>query len=130
MKRIAILFAFVLCALPAMAAEDFSGKWSGSFTGLDPSGQQMTEQIFMNLVHKGATLSGTAGPSAEQQWKIQNGKVDGVKVSFEVQGGGDTQGGPLLKFAMSYAEGHLKGDVNAEMGEKKLTAKIDTTRVK
>lgn len=130
MKRIALLFVFVLCALPAIAAEDFSGQWSGSFSGVDPSGQQMTEQIFLNLVHKGADLTGTAGPNAERQWKILNGKVDGNKVSFDVQGGGDTQGGPLLKFAMSYADGHLKGDVNAEKGEMKLTAKIDITRVK
>ena len=130
MKRIAVLFVFLVCALPAIAAEDFSGQWSGSFTGVGPNGQQSTEQILMNLVQKGTDLTGTAGPNAEQQWKIQNGKVDGNKVSFEVQGGGDTQGGPLFKFAMSYADGHLKGDLNAEKGEMKLTAKIDTTRVK
>lgn len=130
MKRIAVLFVFLVCALPAIAAEDFSGKWSGSFTGVDESGQQMTQQIFMTLVHKGADLTGTAGPTEERQLKIENGKVDGNKLSFEVQGGGDTQGGPRLKFTMSYADGHLKGDVNAEKGELKLTAKIDTTRVK
>jgi hypothetical protein len=130
MKKIALLFVFILCALPAVAAEDLSGKWSGSFVGLDPNGQQMTEQIVMNLVHKGAELTGTAGPNDQQQWKILNGKVDGNKISFDVPGGGDNQGGPLLKFAMNYADGHLKGDVNVDMGDKKLTAKIDTTRVK
>ena len=130
MKRLAFLFALALFVSPAIAAEDFTGKWSGSFTGVSPDGTPMDETIFMNLVHKGAELTGTAGPSAEMQWKILQGKVDGNTLSFEVQGGGDTQGGPLVKFKLAFADGHLKGDVNAERGSEKMTAKIDVVRVK
>lgn len=130
MKRLALLFALTLCVLPALAAEDFTGKWSGQFTGVAPDGNQVTEPILLNLVHKGAELTGTAGPSAEQQWKILKGKVEGDKVYFEVQAGGDTQGGPYVTITMAYAEGHLKGDFNAQRGAEKMTAKIDLTRVK
>lgn len=130
MKRFALAFALVLFVLPALAAEDFSGKWSGSFTGSDPgSGQQMTENVLMILTHKGTELTGTAGPNADRQWKIQNGKVDGNKVAFDVQGG-DGDGGPLLKFTMTFADGHLKGDIAASRGEEKMAAKVDVTRVK
>ena len=129
MKRLALLFALTLFVLPALAAEDFTGKWSGQFTGVAPDGNQVTEPILLNLVHKGAELTGTAGPSADTQWKILKGKVDGDKVSFEVQAGGDTSGGPYVTITMAYAEGHLKGDFNAQRGTEKLTAKSDLTRV-
>jgi hypothetical protein len=131
MKKLAFGLALFLLALPALAAEDFSGKWSGSFTGVAPDGQERTEQIFMTLVHKGAELTGTAGPSADVQWKIEKGKVDGNNVAFEVQAGGSPESGaPVLKFTLAFAEGHLKGNLNADMGEMKLSAKVDTTRVK
>lgn len=130
MKRFALACALVLFLIPALAAEDFSGKWSGSFTGTDPgTGQQMTENVLMILTHKGAELTGTAGPNADRQWKIQNGKVDGAKVAFDVQGG-DGDGGPVLKFTMTFADGHLKGDIAASRGEQKMSAKVDVTRVK
>jgi hypothetical protein len=130
MKRLALLFALTLFVLPALAAEDFTGKWSGQFTGVAPDGNQMTEPILLNLVHKGAELTGTAGPSAERQWKILKGKVDGDKMSFEVQAENDSQTGPYVTITMAYVEGHLKGDFNAQRGTEKLTAKIDVTRVK
>ena len=130
MKKLALLFGLALFVLPALAAEDFTGKWSGQFSGVAPDGNQMTEPILLNLVHKGAELTGTAGPSDETQWKILKGKVDGDKVSFEVQAGGDTQGGPYVTVTLTYAEGHLKGDFNAQRGAEKLIAKVDLTRVK
>ena len=125
------MFALLLVSFPVLAAEDFTGAWSGSFTGAGPDGQEHTEQMFMKLVHKGADLTGTAGPSAEVQWKIDKGKVDGNNVSFEVEGGGDAaSGAPVLKFTLAFADGHLKGTLNADNGGMKLSAKVDTTRVK
>jgi hypothetical protein len=131
MKKLALVLALVLVAWPTVAAEDLSGSWSGSFKGVGPDGQERTEQLFMKLVHKGAELTGTAGPTADVQWKIENGKVDGNNVAFEVQAGGSPQSGaPVLKFTLAFADGHLKGDVNAEQGSIKVSAKVDTTRVK
>lgn len=130
MKRFAVLCAFMLLVWPAFAAEDFTGKWAGSFSAVAPDGTPVDEKVFLDLIHKGDELTGTAGPTAEVQWKIMKGKVDANKLTFEVQGGGDTQGGPLVKFALTYADGHLKGDANAERGAEKMTAKIDATRVK
>ena len=130
MKKLALMFALLLVSFPVLAAEDFTGAWSGSFTGAGPDGQERTEQMFMMLVHKGTDLTGTAGPSAQVQWKIDKGKVDGNNVSFEVQGGGDAATGPVLKFTLAFADGHLKGTLSADQGTIKLSAKVDTTRVK
>jgi len=130
MKKLAMVCAFVILALPALAAEDLTGNWSGSFSGAGPDGNQMTETVYLTLVHKGAELTGTGGPSADRQWKIQNGKADGDKIVFDVQGGGDMQNGPVLHFALAYQDGHLKGDVSGQHGEVTLLGKVDVMRVK
>jgi hypothetical protein len=132
MRKLALLFAVALCfvSMPVLAAEDFSGKWSGTFSGLAPNGQQVTENIYMVLVHKGAELTGTAGPSADRQWKILKGKADEKSVYFEVQAENDSGPGPYIKISLTFADGHLKGDFNGERGTDRLAAKVDVTRVK
>ena len=127
MKRLAVAIGFLLCLAPVLAAEDFTGKWSGAFLMTMADGTTRNETIFMDFKHKGAELTGTAGPNADKQWPVLKGKVDGNKVSFEVQ---DDQSGPLIKFTLTYAEGHLKGDAAAERNGQKLTGKIDVERKK
>ena len=45
MKRLALLFALTLFVLPALAAEDFTGKWSGQFSGVTPDGKRLKLEI-------------------------------------------------------------------------------------
>ena len=132
MKRLALSFAFlVFTSAPTVAAvQDFSGAWSGKFYATGADGQQMLEAVIFNFVHKGESLTGTAGPNAELQWKILNGKVKGNTLTFEVQGGDKPGAGPLLKFSATVVDGQLKGDVNAERDGEKLTAKLEASRVK
>ena len=132
MKKLGLLsvVGFSLVVLSGWAAEDLTGKWSGSFEGPGPDGQAMHETVVLNIVHKGTALTGTAGPADERQWPILKGKVDGNDITFEVQAGGDSGEGPVLAFALKFADGHLKGDVKAEHEGVKLNAKLDATRVK
>lgn len=127
MKRLILVLALVFAALPAFAAEDFSGKWSGTFTGTLPDGTPVTESIFLILTHKGTELTGSAGPNEDKQWKIQGGKVDGDKLAFLVE---NPDNAVVAKISLALADGHLKGDFTAEKGAEKLTAKVDVTRVK
>jgi hypothetical protein len=124
MKRLLVLCAFVLLVIPIAAAEDFTGKWSGSFADLRPDGSSGNDTIFMTVTQKGMDLTGTAGPREDQQWPLK-GKVAGNAVTLEVQADG-----PIIKFTLTFAEGHLKGDANAEMNGQKLQAKVDMQRVK
>jgi len=130
MKRLAVAVAVLLCLAPVFAAEDFTGKWSGSFLQGRPDGSSSNETIFLDLKHKGAELTGTGGPTAALQWPISKGKVDGNKVTFEVQSGGSADAGPVIAFTLTYAAGHLKGDASAERNGQKLTGKIDVERHK
>jgi hypothetical protein len=128
MKRLAVVVVLAFLAAPVAlvrsAVQDFTGKWSGAFITTGPDGTTRNEKIFMELKHKGTELTGTAGPSEERQWPLQ-GKVDGTKLTFDVQADG-----PTLKFLLNYAEGHLKGDAAGEFEGNKLSAKIDAERTK
>ena len=127
MKRFALALALVLSVFSALAAEDFSGKWSGSFSGTAPDGTPITETIFLVLVQKGAELTGTAGPNEEKQWKIQSGKVDGNKLSFLVE---NPDNGVVARISLALTDGQLKGDFAAEKGSEKMVAKVEVKRVK
>ena len=130
MKKLALVVAFALCVLPAFAAEDFTGKWSGSFSGTGSQRLADDRERVPESHPQGQRVDGHRRSGSRAAVKILNGKVNENSVAFEVQGGGDTQGGPLPKFALTFADGHLKGDVNAERGGEKMTAKVDLTRVK
>lgn len=120
------LFALVLASsLHAAQATDLTGKWNGSFViTMDGQGPQ-DDSIYMTLTQKGNVLTGTAGPSAERQWTIVSGKIEGGKVTFEVQ-----SEGPLVKFTLALADGRLKGSALAEMDGRKMSAVVDAARSK
>ena len=129
MKRLApiAMLAFIVAPVASFgsAVQDFSGKWSGAFVTAGPDGAARNERIFMDLTHKGAELSGTAGPTLERQWPLK-GKVEGTQLTFDVQADGPM----TVKFVLNYADGHLKGDAAAEQDGQKLSAKVDAERTK
>ena len=72
-------------------------------------------------------MTGTAGPTLDRQWTITTGKVEGTKVTLDVQA---DNGGPAVKFVLTLVEGRLKGDAAADMEGMKMTAKVDVGRSK
>ena len=108
-----------------MAAEDLTGKWSGSFVMTFSDGGSKDSTAFMDIKQKEAEITGTAGETPDRQWAIQKGKVAGNKVIFEVQ----TEG-PLIKFELTLVDGHLKGEAKAEHEGKSMKAAVDLQRQK
>ena len=86
-------------------------------------GETRDDTAYMDLKQTGTELTGTAGPNENQQWQIQKGKVEGDKLTFEVQ----TEQ-PVIKFELTLADGHLKGNAKAEHEGKSMSAVIDVTR--
>ena len=105
---------------------DVSGKWSGSFDVTGPDGETKADTAFLNLKQEGGKITGTAGPNEEKQFDIKTGKIDGDKIALEVV----MEDGGVLTFDLALAEDHIKGDVKGQMGDEKMTAKLDVTRVK
>jgi hypothetical protein len=125
MTRIASLIVVVLSLHSVPRAEDFTGKWSGSFITTQPDGTQNDGRIFMSLTHKALELTGTAGPNEQRQWPLK-GSVDGSKVTFDVQ----SEEAGIIKFTLTFADGHLKGEAAAEVQGQKVSAKVDAQRLK
>ncbi|MEO8371355.1 MAG: hypothetical protein ABI806_19370 [Candidatus Solibacter sp.] len=122
MKLLAAL-ALVLALTLSASAADVTGTWSGSLKVTGPDGQVQDDTIHLILKQDGAKLTGTAGPSAEQQLPIDKGAVDGGKVTLEVSVG---QG--VFKFELALDAEHLKGDVTLSAGPQTMKAKMDATR--
>ena len=92
-----LLFSFTL------SAADVTGKCTGSFDITGPDGETKQDHAFMNLKQNGDEITGTAGPNEERQWPISKGKIEGDKITFEVQ-----TDEPILKFDLRLIDGHLK----------------------
>jgi hypothetical protein len=74
----------ILAAAAVLAGADATGKWSGTSEYTNREGEKRVGSALMILEQKGSELTGTAGPDAERQHAIENGKVDGQKLSFTV----------------------------------------------
>ena len=125
-RRMFLFSGGVLFLAPAlMAAEDLTGKWSGSFVITFSDGESKDSRAFMDLKQNGAEITGTAGENPNKQWAIQKGKVEGNKVTFEVQ-----TDEPLVKFELTLVDGHLKGEAKAEHEGRSMKAAVDLQRQK
>ena len=89
----------MLAAGLALAA-DVTGKWTGEVAGPDGGGMS----IALNLKQDGSKLTGSVEAPGGQVMEIQDGKIDGDKISFAVSFDG---GGGAMKVAH---EGTVAGD--------------------
>ena len=136
-SRIASAFVVAVLFTPAIfAAEDVSGKWSGSFNISINGAAQGSESAYMVLKHSGKDLTGTAGPNEGQQWPVLKGTVtvtgtapkETTKLSFDVQS--EAGNGPMFHFELELVNGHLKGNAKADQEGVSVVAELDLTRVK
>jgi hypothetical protein len=107
-------------------AANLTGKWAGTFTRTAPDGRTQSIDFMFDLTQKGKVLTGTAGPNADRQWKIEKGTVNGTKVSFVVQ----QPDGPLRTFTLALVKERLQGEMLAELNGQSFTAKVDAGRAK
>src|SRR6266496_2615021 len=119
----AALLAMILVL--AASAADVTGTWSGTFKITMPDGQTQDDTVHLVLKQSGGTVSGTAGPNADQQVPIAKGTIEGNKVVLEVP---VTDG--MFKFDVVLEGDHLKGDAMRSSGGQSMKAKMDATRAK
>ena len=122
--KIVVCLMLVFAALLA-ADTSVAGKWSGTFLMDNGSGESHDSSILLVLKQEGSAITGTAGPNENEQWPISKGKIDGNKLTMEVQ-----SDGPLIQFELVLDGDHLKGDAHASHEGHNLTAKVDAARSK
>ena len=127
MKTLAALAILMITMAPVQAQKtNVTGKWTGTLTRTAPDGRTQSIEFIFNLTQKGKELTGTAGPSAERQWKIEKGVVDGTKVTFQVQ----QPDGPLRKSALTLVKDRLQGPMTLEFQGQSAEVKVDMGRAK
>jgi hypothetical protein len=117
MKR--TIAVVLLLTMNAMAG-DLTGKWSGSFKvdGADHGVPQLL--IFKQA---GANLTGSGGPDQNEQYPIENGKIDGERVGFEI-----TTGEWKFTYHLSARDARMSGDLELTSVNDKRTAKITLSK--
>ena len=127
MQTLAALAVILLTVVQGNAqTTNLTGKWTGTLTRTAPDGQTQSIDFMFDLTQKGKVLTGTAGPNAERQWKIEKGAVDGEKVTFQVQ----QPDGPMRTFTLKRVKDRLQGEMLAELKGQSFTAKVDAGRPK
>ena len=122
MKKLFV--CLILASVIALFADvDVTGKWSGTFDASGGNGEIGT--ALLTLKQTGTEITGSVGPSEDQQYSIQKGKIEGDKVTLEVENEGHT-----MHFALVLAGDHLKGEAHMEADGQARTAKLDVTRSK
>ena len=121
-----LMAASTLSAFQAKAV-DVSGTWTGPFTrstGGEPG------EAHIVLKQKGTEVTGTAGPGADRQVAIANGKVTTAKGVTSVTFDATQPNGVVMKFDLKLVDGRLKGKATADANGEKREATIDVGRAK
>jgi hypothetical protein len=127
MQTLAVIAALLFSVVQAQAqGVNVTGKWTGTLTRTAPDGRTQSIDFMFDLTQKGKALTGTAGPSADRQWALEKGAVDGDNVTFRVQ----QPDGPLRTFTLKLVKDRLQGEMLAELKGQSFTAKVDVGRPK
>ena len=121
------VFFVMLAALAgvAIADVDVTGKWSGSFNATAPNGETKETTALLVLKQSGTDITGTVGPNEDEQFPIQKGKIEGDKITLEVDHDGQT-----MKFDLKVDSGRITGEVRGSREGQSMAAKIDVSRAK
>ncbi|HKD08197.1 MAG TPA: hypothetical protein VKB79_20015 [Bryobacteraceae bacterium] len=117
MKSILLLAVTAL----AMLGADATGTWTGTLTPTEGD----AGPAHLVLKQDGGNVTGTAGPNADEQHEIRNGKVKDGKISFEL--GGENG---VMRFELTQEGDQIRGDVSREHEGQTQTAKLSVTRSK
>lgn len=126
MRRLLSILLFVTLAGIAVADVSVTGKWSGTIAITHPNGETEDSGALLVLTQNGTEVTGSVGPDEDKRFNITKGKIEGDKITLEVE-----DEGRVIKFALVLAEDHIKGEANMSgpNGES-AKAKLDVARSK
>ena len=99
------LLTLLLLSATLMLGDELTGTWTGTLTRKDAGGEE-TSPAHLVLRMDGGKVTGTGGPSAEEQRAISNGAFENGKFTFEIRNEES-----IMKFALTVEGEEIKGDV-------------------
>ncbi len=127
MRTLLSLMLFTL----SLSAADWTGKWSGTTDFKAPDGSTESGGAYAVLKQDGKAVTGTAGPSEEEQVAVENGKIDGKVLTFQVNVPGDA-GPRVFKVSLTMiSDDQVEGDIEGTANDgQKITGKLKMSRQK
>lgn len=119
----ALLLITLASALTAMAA-DATGTWTGDLIS-QRDGEERKSSAHLVLKQDGTQITGTAGPGVDEQHPILKGKIEGSKLTFEVE-----REGGVISFVLTQEGDEIKGDITMQRDSGTRTAKLAVKRQK
>jgi hypothetical protein len=83
-----------------LSAADLNGNWRGTAT--TPEG---SENLLLILRVNGSYVGGSMGPNEDRRFPIEQGKLDGKKLTFQLTGPDEA----IFKFELTWEGDSLKG---------------------
>lgn len=83
-----------------LSAADLSGKWTGTATTPERS-----ENVLLILRVNGSYVAGSLGPNEDRRFPIEQGKLDGHKLTFQLTGPKEA----VFHFELTWEGDSLKG---------------------
>jgi hypothetical protein len=114
------LLVFVLTVAGLLGA-DATGTWTGSLTRSD--GEVGSAHLI--LKQDGEKVTGTAGPGADEQHEIANGKSENGQITFELP-----RENGSMKFVLKQEGDEIKGEVTLERDGEVQKGQLAVTRSK
>ncbi len=111
----------LLLSSMALSAADITGRWSGSFEPRNDE-QARPHPAYLILKQDGNKLTGSGGPREDRQIPIENGKVEGDRLTFEIP----VEAG-RVSFDVVVKGDEMSGEMSRNAGAE--TAKISLKRV-
>jgi hypothetical protein len=116
-------FLLLAIATAALMASDATGKWTGTLTVSTSDSAAEPLPAYLVLKQDGNKLTGTAGPSADEQHAIEKGRAENGDLTFEV-----TRGDSVMRFSLKQEGEEIKGDVMREREGQIQKAKLAVRR--
>ncbi len=117
MRNVLMAVFFWSCSI---LAADFSGKWSGALTS-DEDGPRL---LYLVLKQDGDRVTGSGGPDASGQRPLQNGKVQGDVLTFEISTGNGT-----MVFELKATDDVMSGGVQFKSTEGTRIARVSAKKL-
>lgn len=116
------IFLLTLAAVGLMAA-DATGIWTGTLVVSKSDGTDKPGPAYLVLKQEGSKISGSAGPSADEQHPMSVGKAEDGAITFELP-----TGSAVMKFKLQQTGEEIKGSVTRERDGETETAKLEVKR--
>ena len=117
----------LICISAVLGAADISGRWSGSIeVGDTGGGSSITTSVRAEFTQKANMVSGKIGRKEDDRSEsIQNGKVEGSRISFEVS---SPETLSSMKFNLTLQNDRLEGEMKGTVDSGEIVGKVRLTR--